>query len=49
MIGTQDDVTLEEDLLQKENNREINPHHDLNAKEKCDAENETSNFSQADH
>ena len=35
MIGTQDDVTLEEDLLEKENNREINPHHDLNAKEKC--------------
>ena len=35
MIGTKDDVTLAEDLLEIKNNREINPHHDLNAKEKC--------------
>ena len=34
MMGTEDDVTLEEDLLETENNREINPHHDLKDKDK---------------
>ena len=34
MMGTEDDVTLEEDFLERENNREINPHHDLKDKDK---------------
>ena len=31
----EDDVTLEEELLKIEDNREINPDHDLKDKEKC--------------
>jgi len=34
MMDTEDGVTLEEDLLETENNREINPHHDLKDQDK---------------
>ena len=35
MMDTGEGVTLEEELLGMEDNREINPDHDLKDKEKC--------------
>ena len=35
MIDTEDDVTLGEELVDREENREINPDNDLKEKEKC--------------
>ena len=35
MMDTEDDVTLEEEPLEMEDNREINPDHDLRDNEKC--------------
>ena len=35
MMNTEDDITLEEELLKMEGNREINPDHNPQDKEKC--------------